>query len=138
MRMRVPWIVKHPIQTKYLLIVLVAMLVPTLLIGLCLYHLVFRLLASQIIFPEAIASTVVPVIERVNGVLAVTLPLVLAALTAAAIAISHRFGGPIERLESDLDRILSGDLAHRIQMRPDDDLGGVARRINALAEKLRR
>ena len=136
MKTRIPWIVKHPIQAKYLLIVVLAMLAPTLLLGFCLYNVVFYLLANQLAFPEAIMANVEPVVRQVNSLLIVLLPIMALLFFLLAIMISHRFGGPIERLESELDRILSGEFRHRIKMRNDDDLKGVASRINALVDRL--
>ena len=136
MNARKKWLMKHPIQVKYLLIVILAMLAPTLLIGFCLYHLVFALLARQMVFPEAILSNLVPVVERVNGFLIFSLPLLALAILAIGLVVSHRFAGPIERMESELDRVLAGDRQRRIRMREDDDLKGVAHRINALLEQI--
>ncbi len=138
MKTRIPWLVKHPIQAKYLLIVILAMLPPTLLIGFCLYNLVFYLLANQLVFPEAIISNLVPVVNRVNLLLMFLLPAVCLFFLWLAIIMSHRFGGPIERLESDLDRILAGDLDHRIYTRQSDDWRGVANRINSLVGLLKK
>ena len=135
-RKRIVWITKHRIQAKYLFIVLLAMLLPTYVLGFCLYRVVFALLERQIAFPEAIASNLLPVIERVNSVLIMTLPVMTLVLLVTGLVISHRFAGPIERVESELDRILAGDLKHRIRTRKHDDLQGIAGRINALLDKL--
>ena len=132
---RAKWFMRHPIQAKYLLLVLVAMLAPMLLIGFCFYTLVLNLLAKQLVFPEAIFSNLVPVIERVNGILALTLPALSLVILWCALVISHRFAGPIERLEADLDRMLAGETNHRIRLRKNDDLKGVADRINALVRR---
>ena len=133
---RAKWFMRHPIQAKYLLLVLVAMLAPILLIGFCFYTLVFDLLARQMVFPEAIFSNLVPVVERVNTLLALTLPALALIILWFALVISHRFAGPIERLEADLDRILAGETKHRIRLRKNDDLKGVADRVNALVKRL--
>ena len=135
MAWRAKWFMRHPIQAKYLLLVLVAMLAPMLLIGFCFYTLVFDLLARQLVFPEAIFANLVPVIERINGVLALTLPALSLVILWCALVLSHRFAGPIERLEDDLDRILAGETHHRIRLRKNDDLKGVADRINALVRR---
>ena len=138
MRLRTRWIMKHPVQAKYLLIVILAMLAPTLVIGFCFYNLVFNLLALQLVFPEAIMANLVPVIERVNMLLAVSLPVLAVLVLWFALIVSHRFAGPIERLERELDRILDGDYSHRIDMRKKDDLKGVGKRINALLNKFQK
>ena len=136
MAWRSKWFMKHPIQAKYLLLVLLAMLSPILLIGFCFYTLVFDLLARQLMFPEAIYSNLAPVIDRVNNLLILTLPSLIVIILWCALVISHRFAGPIERLERDLDQILAGDAHHKIRLRKNDDLKGVASRINALAKRI--
>lgn len=138
MKLRTKWFMKHPIQAKYLLIVILAMLAPTLMIGFCLYHMLFYLLAKQIAFPEAIMSNLVPVIDKVNALLAITMPLIALTILICAIVISHRFAGPLERLENELDRILEGDYDHKIYIRKKDDLKGVTVRINALAARMKK
>ena len=136
MAWRIKWFMRHPIQAKYLLLVLMAMLTPILLLGFCFYTLVFDLMARQLVFPEAIFSNLVPVIDRINHLLVLTLPVLALIILWCALVISHRFAGPIERLESDLDQILSGDTRHRVRLRKNDDLKGVADRVNALARRL--
>ena len=136
MAWRIKWFMRHPVQAKYLLLVLVSMLAPMLLLGFCFYTLVFDLLARQLVFPEAIFSNLVPVIDRVNNLLILTLPSLIVILLWCALVISHRFAGPIERLERDLDQILAGDTHHKIRLRKNDDLKGVASRINALAKRV--
>ena len=138
MAWRIKWFMRHPIQAKYLLLVLVAMLAPMLLVGFCFYTLVFDLLARQLIFPEAIFSNLEPVIYRVNHMLIMTLPSLVLIILWCALVISHRFAGPIERMESDLDQILAGDHLHKLRLRKNDDLRGVANRINAVVERLRK
>jgi methyl-accepting chemotaxis protein len=129
---------KHPIQAKYLWTVVAAMLAPALVLGFCFYHLVFRLMAEQMAFPEAILSNITPVIERVNVILWIAMPVLAALIFWAGLVVSHRFAGPIERLESELDRALEGQAYQPIRLRESDDLKGVADRINRLMEKTRR
>ncbi len=135
MAARIKWFMKHPIQAKYLMVVLCAMLAPTLLLGFCFYTLIFDLMARQLVFPEAIFGNLVPVIERTNQMLILTLPAMILLILWWALVISHRFAGPIERLESDLDQILAGDRQHKVRLRKTDDLKGVADRINALLRR---
>ena len=136
MALRIKWFMRHPIQAKYLLLVLVAMLAPILLVGFCFYTLVFDLVARQLVFPEAIYGNLVPVVDRVNNLLMLTLPALVFTILWCALVISHRFGGPIERMESDLDQILAGNINHKIRLRKNDDLKGIATRINALTKRL--
>ena len=83
-------------------------------------------------------ANLVPVIERVNMWLAISLPPLALVVLWVALVISHRFAGPIERLEKELDRVLAGDYGHKIETRQKDDLRGVVSRINALLDKLKK
>ena len=137
MSRRISWFLRHPAQTKYLLIVVLAMLAPMLIVGFCLYSVVFHLIAREMVFPEAIRQNLIPVVDQVNRLLSVSLPAVALAILVAALAISNRFAGPIERMERELDLVLQGDRTRRIRLRKKDDLKGVADRINRiLGERL--
>lgn len=133
---RKKWFVKHPMQVKYLWMVAIAMLAPAAVVGFSFYHVMFRLMARQMAFPEAVASNIEPVVSRMNLFMAVTLPVVIAGIFLASLRLSHRFAGPLERLESELDRLLEGRNHAPIRVRENDDLAGVTRRINMLLQKL--
>jgi len=68
--------------------------------------------------------------------IAIGLPPIFVMLLFWGLALSHRFVGPLERLENDVKRISEGDYSIRIAMRKDDDLKPVADSINRLIEKL--
>ncbi len=131
---RINWFTRHPIQSKYLFIVMMSMLGPTLLISGCLYFLLFRLMAEQIALPEAIYGMLVPVYYKINLIMVIGWPLMFAAVFWWGLHISHRFAGPIERIEEDLDEVLAGHWERRVRLRQKDDLTGVADRINALID----
>lgn len=133
---RKKWWVRHPIQARFMTVVLAAMLAPVLIVGGGLYYLVFRLLAERMAFPEAIAANLVPVVREVNLWLFLTLPLVLAAVGWAAVMMTHRFAGPIERLQTELDHAIGGKLRGKIRVRHNDVLRGIVDRINVILERL--
>ncbi|MBI4432030.1 MAG: hypothetical protein HY592_00910 [Candidatus Omnitrophica bacterium] len=136
MKMRTQWFVRHPIQTRYLLTVMVSILAPVLVVGGCLYYLVFELLARQIAFPEAVFSNLVPVIHRVNAVLLVAVPVLVLLIFTWAVWISHRMAGPIERLEGELGAILADPAKPaKIQVRRGDDLKDLVEGINTVLER---
>ncbi len=136
MKKRNQWLTNHPIQAKYLLIVALAMLGPSLVIGACFYHLVFKLLADQIAFPEAIQANLLPVIRQINLLLLTLLPGLILIILWLAVAISHRFAGPVERLERELDAVVSGASRQPLHTRKNDDLAVLVQKINRLIEKL--
>ena len=134
MARKIGW-VKHPVQARFMTVVLVAMVVPVLIVGGGLYYLVFRLLAEQIAFPEAIAANLAPVVRHVNIWLMVTLPVFLAGIGWVAFVMTHRFAGPIERLQKELDRVIHGHSHGKIRVRHNDVLKGITDRINLILEK---
>lgn len=132
---RKKWWVKHPVQARFMTLVLAAMLVPLLVVGGGLYYLVFNLMAKQMAFPEAIDANLVPVLRTVNLWILFSLPILLSGIWWAAIVMTHRFAGPIERLERELDHVISGHAHSKIRMRQNDALKGIAERINLLLNR---
>jgi nitrogen fixation/metabolism regulation signal transduction histidine kinase len=51
--------------------------------------------------------------------------------------LSHRFSGPLERVERDLDKILEGDASVRFKVREKDDIRGIVDKLNKLIERLK-
>ena len=125
------------IQVKYLSLMLVSMVVPLILVGCCLYYLIFTLMAEQIGIPEYIAVTLFPVLKKINSMLLIGLPPLFLLLTAWGVVLSHRFAGPLERLEKELKDVSKDhQYKHRIVLRKNDDIKPIADAINKLLEKL--
>jgi signal transduction histidine kinase len=119
-----------------MLIMLVSMVLPTVFVGGCLYYLIFTIMAERIAFPDIIARDLVPVIQSINFVLIVGLPIVFFVLITWAAILSYRFVAPLERLEEDIAKIDEGDYSVRIQIAEDHDLAPIADVINDLVHKL--
>jgi len=120
------------LQNKTLLIVFVAALVPAAIIALCLYYLIFNMLAWQIGIPEAIAYNLVPVARRVNLIILIALPITLFVIWFVALELSHRIAGPLYRLEKELNERIDGKKSGPIQLREKDELKELADKINKL------
>lgn len=86
--------------------------------------------------PDIIARDLMPVIQRINVLLAIGLPIVFAVIGAWAFILSYRFIAPLERLEEDLQKIDEGDYSVRLEVQDDHDLKPVADIINDLVDKL--
>ena len=112
------------------------MIIPTVFVGGCLYYLILAVMAEQIALPDVIARDLLPVIQQINLILAVGLPVVFVVLLSWAVILSFRFVGPLERLEEDLQRIDEGDYSVRLQISHDHDLAPVAGIINDLVDQL--
>ena len=136
MKKRKSLLVNSSLQKKYLKLVILSITLPTVIIGGCLYYLIFSLLAEEIAIPEFIALTLNPVIKEINAILMFAIPAVFLILLWAAVVISHRLSGPIERLKKEMDEIAQGNCSRRIKLRKNDDLKPVADSINKLLDKI--
>lgn len=112
------------------------MVLPVLLVAGCLYYIIFKILADEMVLPDVIARDLLPVIERINFLLLVGLPIVFIVILTWAVILVHKVIAPLERLEEDLVRIDGGDYSARLQVQHDHDLKPVADVINDLVAKL--
>ncbi len=129
---------KH-VQLKYLLLLIVSMVVPLLFAIGCLYYLIFTLVAEQLGIPESIAYNLFPVVKKINAILTIGLPPLFLLLIWWGTVLSHRFAGPLQRIEKELHKIThSGDYSHRIRLRKNDDVKPIADAINKLLDSVHR
>jgi methyl-accepting chemotaxis protein len=134
---RMRYLTGSPIQMMYLKLLMVSMIVPLVFVGGCLYYLIFTLMAKQIGIPEYIVYTLAPVIKEINFILLVGVPPLFLILIVWGIVLSHRFAGPLERIEAELGRIAEkDDYKHRIHLRKRDHLKPLADGINKLLDKI--
>lgn len=127
------------VQLKYLILLIVSMMIPLLFAIGCLYYLIFTVMAEQLGIPESIAYNLFPVIKKINAILAVGLPPLFLLLIWWGTILSHRFAGPLQRLEKELHKVAhSSDYSHRILLRKGDDLRPLAGAINKLLETIQK
>lgn len=137
--MRKRFFTRRITQRRYLVLLLVSMLVPLVVVGGCLYYLIFMVMADQLGIPESIAINLFPVIQKINLVLLVAVPPVILVMVLWGVFLSHRFVGPLDRLEDELDRMAEdSDYSRRITLRKNDDLKPIADRINKLLDAIHR
>lgn len=116
-------------------LVFVSAVVPATVIASCLYYLIFDMLALQMMIPEAIAYNLLPVLNKVNLILAVAIPVIIVLIWFAALELSHRIAGPLYRIEKELDEIASGAKRTPIKVRKNDELQSLATRLNKVIFK---
>jgi len=127
------------VQLKYLTLLIVSMVVPLLFTIGCLYYMIFTIMAEQLGIPESIAYNLFPVVKKINVILAIGLPPLFLLLIWWGTILSHRFAGPLQRLEKELHKVThSGDYSHRIILRKNDDVKPVADAINKLLDSIHR
>ncbi|OGW74841.1 MAG: hypothetical protein A2Z72_06650 [Omnitrophica bacterium RBG_13_46_9] len=134
--MRFRLITKNPLQIKFILLILLAILLPMFIVGGCLYYFIFQIMAEQLAIPESIACNLFPVVEKINFLLMVSIPPITILLFILAIILTNRLIGPLQRLENDLKKISEGDYSIRLKIRKDDDLRLMAEVINKIVDKL--
>ena len=135
--MRIRFFRGSKLQFRYLMLVIISMLVPTLIVGSCLYYFIFTIMAEQLGIPEAIAINLIPVLKKINFMLITGLIPLFLLLFLWGLILSHRFSGPLERVEKDLDKILEGDTSIRFKVREKDDIKGIVDKLNKLIERLK-
>ncbi len=130
------YLIKTGFQLRYLGLILIAIILPTILFSACLYYAIFSLMAEQLGLPESIAYNITPVLNKINFTILVGFPVITTALLFWGLLISHRIAGPMYRLEQDLDKIAKGDLSLRIRLRRKDEVGSIAEVINKVLDKI--
>ena len=134
---RTKYLTGSRIQLRYLGFLMVSMIVPLIFVVGCLYYLIFTITAEQIGIPEYIAHNMFPVISKVNLILLIGVPPLFALLMFWGVVLSHRFAGPVERLEGELRKVTEHEqYSHRIKVRRHDDMKPIVDTINGLLGKL--
>lgn len=123
-----------PIQKKILFLVFFAGFLPVVIVSAGLYYLIFNLLAYQMVIPEIIINNLIPVLQKVNIVLLIAMPLVFFVIWLSALELSHRIAGPLYRMEKELDGIIEGIKHGPIILRRKDELQVLAKKINKVIE----
>lgn len=128
--------IRYVLQSRYLRLLLVSIILPALFVASCLYYLIFTILAEDLGIPEAIAAHLLPVVHKIDGILLFGLPLIIIILAIWGFIVSGRLVGPIARMEKELKEISEGNYSERIRIRKGDDLRPIAEGINALLDRL--
>lgn len=116
---------------------MVSMMLPLVFVGGCLYYLTFNIMAEQLGIPEYIAYNLLPVIKKINLILLVSVPIIFLILIIWGIVLSHRFAGPLERLEKELKELSEqGEYGRKVRVRKSDDVKPLADAINKLLDRL--
>lgn len=137
--LRTKYLTGSRIQLHYLALLMVSIIVPLIFSVACLYYLIFKIMAEQLGIPEYIALNLFPVIQKINMMLLIGVPPLFLILILWGVVLSHRFAGPIERLEKEIKRIAEHrDYKARIHIRKGDDVKPIADVINELLESIER
>lgn len=119
-------------QKKLLFLVFASAIIPAAVTAICMYYLIFNMLALQMAFPEFIARNLMPVLNKVNVILAVAIPAVFIAIFMVSLELSNRMAGPLYRIEKELDARIEGTKQGPIRLRSKDEFKTLAEKINTL------
>ena len=137
--LRTKYLTGTRIQLHYLMLLMISIIVPLVFSAACMYYLIFKIMAEQLGIPEYIALNLFPVIHKINMILLIGVPPLFLVLVLWGIVLSHRFAGPIERLQKELKKIAhSRDYRARIRVRKGDDIKPVADAVNELLDSIER
>lgn len=124
-------------QRKILNLVFFSMVVPMVIALMCLYYLIFNVVASEIGIPEAIGYVLIPAAKRTAAIAIAGFLFTSFFIWMWAFKVSHRLAGPLERLCKDLDDRISGRKKGYIYFRRNDYLAVLAGRINSILEHIK-
>lgn len=122
---------KHPVERKYLKLVLLAMFLPSIFIAGCLYYLIWQTVARELAIPELIVESLFPAFRYVNTVILIGVPIVFGIIFFFAMKLAHRFAGPLYRIEKELTHMIhTHDFSKPIRIRDGDELHSLVNKIN--------
>jgi signal transduction histidine kinase len=126
------YLVNKVFQFRYIAFVLL----PLIMLLVALYYLIYYAVFNEMLIPEAIATTLLPAMRKVNVIVIIATPIVLFFIIRMALIFSNRIIGPIPRVEKELDKAIAGDFSVRIKARKNDVLKAFINKINTLIEKV--
>ncbi|MDP8253591.1 MAG: hypothetical protein P9X27_04230 [Candidatus Kaelpia aquatica] len=113
-----------------------AALLPTIIVSIALYYLIFGIIAQEIAIPETIAYHIMPAAKRAAFIIFAVAPLIMLTILTIAHRITHSILGPYSRIIRELDENLEGENRHQIKLRKHDKFSPLVERINRLLEKI--
>jgi len=124
-----------PLQRKLLIVIFTSAVVPAVIVGICLYHLIFNTLVWYIGRRTIMSYNLTPVLQKIILVVLISMPIALLIIWIIALELSHRIAGPLYRIEKELDARISGEEKGPIKLRKKDEFKLLADKINKLISK---
>jgi len=135
--MRKVHVMKYALRIRYFRILLIALVLPALFVGSCLYYVIFTILALSLGIPDAIAAHLLPVMHQVDMMLLIGLPIIILFLAVWGFILANRLVGPIARIDREIEGIIAEkNFSKRIKVREKDDLKLIVDKINILLDQI--
>ena len=124
--------IKRALQMKYVFLVFLTVLLTVSIVSLDLYYIIGKIYVNQIGSENFMA-----ILKGAARLLAIHLPIYFVIVIIVSVFISHKFAGPIFRLEKVAEAISKGDLTVQAVLRQGDELFETAEAMNQMIELLR-
>lgn len=115
-----------------------ASIVPAIIVTVCLYYLIFSIVAQEVGMPEGIAYYVIPAAKKVSLILMGVAPLTIGVILFFAYELTHKMLGLYDRIVRELDDVVHGRREHHIRIRKNDDFRPLVENINKLIDKTKK
>lgn len=125
-------VIKRALQMKYVMLVFISVLVTMSIVSLDVYYIVGKLMIN-----ELGDANLVPLIKAASRLLAIHLSIYCLLVLLISVFVSHKFAGPIFRLEKIAESIADGHLDVTANFRKGDELFETAETLNRMIESLR-
>ena len=125
-------LIKRALQMKYVMLVFLSVLITITVVSLDVYYILGKLFIKQ--YGD---QDLLPLIKGASQLLAVHLSIYSVIVVLISLFVSHKFAGPLFRLEKVSESIAAGDLTVKATFRKGDELFETAEHINRMIETLR-
>jgi len=128
-------LVKRALQLKYALVVLLAMLATVVTVGADFYirlHSFIKEFLKDL--PE---HSIDQLMMNMNQLMYAKIIVLLIIAVAISLYVSHKFAGPIVRIEKSIEQISRGDLTEKVYFRSGDELKHLAHYFNYMTGRLK-
>jgi hypothetical protein len=122
------------LQSKLMVPVFLAVMLPTTVVIACFYILLYAVLAS----PAAVAGDSMPLTLTISKLIWVSIsavPLAVLAIWCLAAEVTGRMVGPLNRITEEIEECLAGTRQPPLRIRPGDYLQDLVDQINRALEK---
>lgn len=111
-----------------------ASIIPAIIVTVCMYYLIFSIVAQEVGMPEGIAYYIIPAAKKVSLILICVAPLSIGAILFFAYEMTHKMLGLYDRIVKDLEDVVHGRREHHIRIRKNDDFKPLVDNINKLID----
>lgn len=129
-------LVDRKIQFRYAFLTILFALVTALVTGSTVFFTIFNLLGEKLatVYPQ---GRLIPILQQAYFAFLMNILFILPVLFLASVVFSHRFAGPLPKIEEAIRRIGDGYFDVQLHTRKTDELVHLASVINETAKKLK-